>query len=223
LADRKPKYAAITGARLFQGEVLCGLPQIRQKLETINPDFGDSGLEKVDHDYAIVISQECDLENDYRCRLKKTGNQILDNVLFCPAYTIEDLKTRASSGSDWKRIQGNNDRRYHCIECAPAASDCLGLGLPAIGIDFKRYFTVPTAEVYKRIEIGQIKRRCHLICPYAEQLLLRFCNFHSRIGLVEDHDISLQVADVTYPSNPQTSSAAQPESPAAATTANESS
>ena len=68
-----------------------------------------------------------------------------------------------------------------------ATCDGLQQGLPELTIDFKRYFTIPTDEVYKRIEISETKRRCVLVGPYLEQLSSRFAYFIGRVALPEDH------------------------------------
>jgi hypothetical protein len=102
------------------------------------------------------------------------------------------LKGAAAQQKDlWKRVTQNLDPRFHCLEAAPAGSDSLGQGLPSLGCDFKRFFTVPTDDVYKRIELQQIVRRCYLTTPYAEHLVQRFYNFQSRIPLPENHDVPL--------------------------------
>jgi hypothetical protein len=67
------------------------------------------------------------------------------------------------------------------------ACDRLQEGLPELAIDFKRYFTVPTDEVYRRIELGEARRRCLLISPYLEHLSSRYAYFLSRIALPVDH------------------------------------
>ena len=42
----------------------------------------------------------------------------------------------------------------------------MNVGIPELGVDFKRYFTIPTDEIYKRIEKGEVRRRCVLMSPY---------------------------------------------------------
>ncbi len=87
----------------------------------------------------------------------------------------------------WKRVRNNKDERYHFLERAPADCDAQGEGIQELGIDFKRYFTLPTDEVYRWIEMGVIKRRSTLRTPYAEHLSSRFAYFLSRIALPHDH------------------------------------
>jgi len=56
---------------------------------------------------------------------------------------------------------------------------------PELGIDFKRYFTLPTAEVYYQIQ-RQAARRCCLRSPYLEHLSTRFHAYQQRLALPED-------------------------------------
>jgi hypothetical protein len=56
-----------------------------------------------------------------------------------------------------------------------------------MAIDFKRYFTLPTDELYLRVERQETRRRCGLKSPYLEHLSARFSCFLSRVALPEDH------------------------------------
>ena len=87
----------------------------------------------------------------------------------------------------WARIQANKDERYHFLQKAEAIDDVRGEGLPELGIDFKRYFTIPTEEVYWRVHQKEAQRRCVLQSPYLEHLSSRFAYFLSRVALLEDH------------------------------------
>jgi hypothetical protein len=63
----------------------------------------------------------------------------------------------------------------------------LNEGLSELAIDFKKYFTLPIEELYRRIEIGEAQRRCVLVSPYMEHVCNRFSYFLSRIALPFDH------------------------------------
>lgn len=62
-----------------------------------------------------------------------------------------------------------------------------GEGAPELVIDFKRYFTLPTGELYRWIALGETRRRCRLRSPYMEHLSSRFAYFLSRVALPEDY------------------------------------
>jgi hypothetical protein len=54
-----------------------------------------------------------------------------------------------------QQVKINKNERYHFLESVPIKSDVLGKGLPELTLDFKRYFTIPTEEVYYRLEIRE--------------------------------------------------------------------
>jgi len=193
LSPRVSKYAAVqVGERLYQGEIVEGLIQVRQTLETVGED-GPPRLDEIVHPFTIVMTQDCDLEQDFRLRWEGPRSPSrLANILFCEAVATTDLKAKVPQGKDiWKRVIQNKDERYQCLEAVPPDQDLTGDGIPCLGCDFKRYFSVPADEVYRRIERRQIRRRSRLITPYAEHLLSRFCIFQSRVPLPENHDVPL--------------------------------
>jgi hypothetical protein len=206
------KYAAILQRdRLHQGEILTGLVRVRQSLESLGAE--DLGIDEITHPYLIVMTQDCDLAQDAEARdiqaranedqsllndpdfQKKFGGASklkIENILFCEAMATVDMKAIVPPGKDiWKRIIQNKDERYQCLEAIPAAEDSANQGIPSIGCDFKRFFSIPSDEVYRRLELAPAIRRARLLTPYAEHLLHRFCNFQCRIALPEGHDVSL--------------------------------
>jgi hypothetical protein len=86
----------------------------------------------------------------------------------------------------WQRIKINNDPRYHFLQKPRPEDDADSTGLEEFVIDFKRYFTVPSKEVYLQLS-RQVKRRCVLDSPYLEQLTHRFHSYQSRVALDTDH------------------------------------
>lgn len=178
-----PKYTPVAPHdRLRQGEILAGLFQVRQTLATIGAV--NAQIEEIVHPFAIVLTQDCDLEQGFEGKLGR--------VAFCEAVPTTELKSKLPPGKDiWKRVIQNKDERYQCVESVPAEQDLARQGIPSLGCDFKTFFTVPADEVYRRIELQQISRRSRLVTPFAEHLLHRFCHFQARIPLPENHDVPL--------------------------------
>lgn len=144
---------------------------------------------RVIHPFAIVVTQDCDLIQDYAVRMESnfSSDKIIPSILFCEVITAEQLRGSGGIKSDiWKRIRMNRDERYHFLEKVSSVDDSLKEGLPELGIDFKRYFTLPTTEVYMRLETD-VKRRCRLISPYLEHFSTRFCYYQFRVALPKDH------------------------------------
>lgn len=176
---------------LLQGEILSNLPQARLIIESA-PSEGQGVFDIGVHPWVIVMSQDCDLEQDYRARNgSNQPDKKIPNILFCEMTTSGELfKLIYSAGGPasaiFQRIVQNNDPRYQFLEKTEAAYDALGTGLDELCIDFKRYFTIPAEEVYFRLS-QSTRRRCYLLSPYLEHLALRFYSYQSRVALPEEH------------------------------------
>lgn len=183
-------YVRSEGGTLRQGEIITNLPQFRLNVDMIGTDSQEADFEL--HPFAVVLSQDCDLEQDWKARQPpavqdpNAAQRLLPSVLLAQVHRAADLRGRAPSSDLWKRIKQNKDERYHFLEATPAEEDALGEGLEELGIDFKRYFTIPTDEIYKRLE-GDVQRRCRLISPYLEHLSTRFCYYQFRVALPAEH------------------------------------
>lgn len=181
-------------AALRQGEILTNVVQVKIDAESIGAEGGYQASDVI-HPYAIVVSQDCDLDWDYKAREQATPpnqavsqDKLLPNILFCEVTTAEALKGRKEIHSSiWSRIKINKDERYHFLQKVEPDHDALYEGLPELGIDFKRYFSIPTEEVYARLKNNETQRRCCLASPYLEHFSLRFSHFQCRVALPEDH------------------------------------
>ena len=197
LSEEKPtiqKYLPLSDGALRQGEILSNLKRFKLNLESLR--LGKPLVEPIIHSFAIVVTQDCDCEQDFKKRQEGdwVSDKIIPSILFCEVVAAEQLRNRDNdnkvkeiNSTVWGQVKINKNERYHFLESVPAKADVLGEGLPELTLDFKRYFTIPTEEVYYRLDIEEAKRRCRLISPYLEHLTSRFNNFQSRIALPEDH------------------------------------
>ncbi len=190
------KSDPISGLR--QGELLSNVIETLCDIRSLTNDVPEF-LERT-HPFAFVLSQDCDLDWDFTARLSQQKLQrLIPNVLLCEvkrakvqAKTIVDSEGSRDSNRSriWTRIRQNKDERYQFFEsiekCHDLQEDDEKIG--ELVIDFKRYFTVPTDELYVRIKYGETKRRCRLVHPYLEHLSSRFAFFQSRVALPEDHE-----------------------------------
>lgn len=180
--------------RVWQGEILQNVVQIKPSIESIqNNEEGVLDVFPVPHDLVIVMSQDCDLEQDSKRREAGEAGT-LPNVLFCDAYPAEVLRAKIQAQDqlgrqDWKkRIAQNQNERFHYLQKVEPGQDLRAEGLPAIALDFKIYFTMPTDELYARLPLGTY-RRCILSSPYVEHLAHRFFKFQARVALPRDHEV----------------------------------
>lgn len=178
--------SAVEGA-MRQGEILSGI--VQAKITVGAALAGDEvPIDKVLHPYVMVASQDCDLDLDFKARQGTVKpDKKIPNVLFCEVESAEKLKGDLQRADLWERIKINKDERYHFLQRAAPTQDALGEGLPELGIDFKRYFTIPMEELYLQLR-SHAKRRCRLLSPYLEHLATRFCYYQCRVALPAEHE-----------------------------------
>lgn len=159
--DIPPKdkiYAPATFGALRQGEIISDLVQFILRPETINTE--DLTGDPLIHPLAIIVSQDCDLDQDFRARNGLASeDKKLPNVLFCQMISAENLRGRSDINAGlWPRIRNNKDERYHFFQKINSEDDALQEGLPELGVDFKRYFS--TRETKFRCVLFTAKRCC---------------------------------------------------------------
>lgn len=169
--------------RLYQGDIIKDVPYI----ESYSEVDGQITISIITFPYAIIVSQECDLEWDQEKRPDKFD---LISALLVPLYNYEHvldgsylkhLGTQMGSFSpnksktDNKMLRQNENPRYHYIEFP----DDIEI-VPSV-CDFKQYFSVSISSLL------ELKRGSNYICtlktPYKERLVQRYTNYLSRIGL----------------------------------------
>lgn len=176
--------------RLYQGELLENVAEWTVGYEDANHDAPYGAL-ALRHPLALVLSQDCDLEQDHSRRQQDGWVQTdLRSILLCPAFPADNLRQQQSlSSRKWETIRQNKDERYAYLSDILQASDSSGTGHPAILLDLTNYFTVQTPELYRQIRLSEAKPRCRLRMPWREHLQFRFANYLARIGLPRDHFI----------------------------------
>jgi hypothetical protein len=175
---------------LRQGEILSDLIHTRLAIESVGT--GEPVVDDFKHPLAILVTQDCDLEQDFAVRQAGEVNyKLIPCLLFCEVVTAEEMIERVADRSkkNWERMQIplNKNERFHFFQRVEPSCDAQQIGLDELVIDFKRYFAVPTAEVYRRIELGEARRRFVLNSPYLEHLSSRFAYFISRVALPSVH------------------------------------
>jgi hypothetical protein len=181
---------------LRQAEILSGVLQYRVVPESVGKTE-ELVFDQFEHRFVIVLSQDCDLAQDFNIRnsareqgrtLSELEAKLLPNVLLCELFLEAEFLAGLAPGSDIrKRVIQNKDERYQYLHAVSAECDSVGEGLTPIGIDFRRHFTIRTDELYAQLD-GTAIRRCRLANTYLEHLSCRFAHFLSRVALPVDHD-----------------------------------
>lgn len=184
--------APSSSSAIRQAEILQGLTEYR----AVGLD-SQGALEYlvIYHPAVAVLSQDCDLEQDRSLRFPsdadaptseeiETDANSLAQVLLCEAYGESEVRAKfANFGSkDWRRIQQNQNERYHCFAAAQVGPNPDDVA-EAIYIDFRKHFTVPTGFLYDRVSTGDVVRRAVIPPIHSHDLIHRFYGYQSRVAL----------------------------------------
>lgn len=153
-------------------------------------------ISKIVFPYVIVLTQACDLQQDFKNRVRlendNEGNNNHDKLLFssivAPIYNYDEFlegKHLSQLGlsmsnigkkdrSPSKNIMMNENKRYHYLKFSEDVKIVESV------IDFKHYFTVNQNYLNKLFQNNYV---CSVESVYREFILQRFSNFLSRIGL----------------------------------------
>lgn len=169
--------------RISQGDVFRDVECIEYAVEK----KGIIEVSKIVFPLVIVLTQDCDLEQDSRNRTKITQNTKLLSVLVAPLYnsehvflgqhlsdlglTMEPIQKNRSTGST---LMQNERPRYHYIEFPSH------IPLVASTADFKHYFSVHVSYLES---IRKTNFVCRLSDLFREDLSQRFAAYLARIGL----------------------------------------
>lgn len=179
--------------RLNQGDILQNI----ECIESIQEKDGIITVSKIAFPLVIVLTQDCDLNSDFRSREKnKTKNpsdqtiehdKYLFSVIVAPLYNYDlfrkgehlldlGLKMQTITSKQKAPLENNETPRYHYLEFDDS--------VPIVNsvIDFKHYFTLNLQN------LSELKKS-HYVCTvselFRERISQRFANFLSRIGLPE--------------------------------------
>lgn len=183
-------YTDKDNARIEQGDLIEGLSYTIAKRTEEEISF-----DEINFPYTVVITQDCDLEQDFNQREENKGKEIdaindhdkyLGTICLLPAYNAEtvrlgthlqplELKMKKIDGDRWKPLKQNQVERFHYLN--PDTKR----GIPDLVIDFKHQYTITRTELYEIIKAKPEMRRFKVGELFREDLSFRFANFLSRI------------------------------------------
>jgi len=176
-------------ARISQGDIYKDVEFIEYAIEK----RGVIEISKIVFPFTVVLTQDCDLNQDYTVRWARNGvsnhDKKIISVIVAPLYNVEhvyrgehlselgmtmaEIKKGKTPG---KTLRQNQTPRYHYIE--------FSANVPIVSsvIDFKHYFTVNVEYLKKHKKANFI---CQIGPLYREDVSQRFSSYLSRIGLPE--------------------------------------
>jgi len=171
---------------LRQGEILTGVVQYNPVIEQISLELQELPFTPISHPYAIIVTQDCDLDWDYKARKNSSNSaKILNSIVLCEIDTAEGIRnnTDGMNRKEWDLVVAHRHERFYFFEKISSKHEMEQEGLPELTADFKKVFGLDAATLYRQIELGIVKRRTVLISPYLEHFSRRYYSFHSRVAL----------------------------------------
>lgn len=177
----KSLYRKKNNVRLYQGDIFKDLKFVTGDPETTTEK------DIISLPYAVVLSQDCDLQSDFNFReTNQNQDKFLLSLLISPAFILENFAKGEHLGN-WKmntfnngqieKIKNNDSfKRYHYLKGE------LLFSVPELVIDFKHFFGLPRDFLYKEKKNKYIASLNEI---FREELSQRFSNYLSRIGLPE--------------------------------------
>jgi hypothetical protein len=173
------------GSSLRQGEIVTGVVQYNPVIDEIPKELQELSFTAIIHPYAIVVTQDCDLDWDYKAR--GTNNnpvKLLNSIVLCEIGTAESIRSAdGMNRKEWELVVAHRHERFYFFEKIPPECEVEQEGLPELTADFKRVFGIDASTLYRQIELGMVKRRAILASPYLEHFSRRYHSFHGRVAL----------------------------------------
>ena len=168
--------------RVCQGDIIKNVEFIEYLEEEEGNIFGS----KIVYPFVMVLTQDCDLEQDFNIRDKDSNDKTLISILVAPLYNAEHVFSgehlsnlglkmeQISKKTPGKYLISNDRPRYHYLEFHP------DIKIASSIIDFKHYFSVNLKYLEKLKSTNFV---CTVSVLFREQISHRFAGFLSRIGL----------------------------------------
>lgn len=187
MEERAIYQASDKGSSLRQGEILTGVVQYKPVVSELSQEIQELSFDAVLHPYTIVVTQDCDLDWDYRGRHAEDiqPSKLLNSVILCEIAAAREIRDTADNmnSREWKLVESHRHERFYFFEKIPPEYEGEQEGLPELTADFKKVLGIDAATLYRQIELGIVKRRAVLASPYLEHFSRRYHSFHGRIAL----------------------------------------
>lgn len=190
MEERAIYLASDKSSSLRQGEIVTGVVQYNPVIDEIPKEFQELSFTPIIHPYAIVITQDCDLDWDYKARgTNNNPAKLLNSIILCEIGKAESIRsTDGMNRKEWELVVAHRHERFYFFEKIPPECEVEQEGLPELTADFKRVFGINAGTLYRQIELGIVKRRAVLASPYLEHFSRRYHSFHGRVALPSQYE-----------------------------------
>ena len=182
--------------RIRQADIFKNITHV----EHWNEEGDKLNITNIIYPYIIVLSQDCDLQQDKKVRSVSIDDKALVSVLVAPLYnfeqfvngehldtlgiTIEEKIYKKANGTPRRNLEHNETPRFHYIKFPKDVQ------MADAVVDFKHYFTVNATYLERMIKTNRV---CCLPPVFRERISQRFANFLSRIGLPTPHPEKISI------------------------------
>jgi hypothetical protein len=186
------KYESPSTGYLRQGEILRDVVEHRDECPSLGTDENHiHSIQPRSHPLMIVLSQVCDLLQDWHSREGKSGppdessSAVMPHLLLCDLFDKDGLRIvhNELTVKLFERIEKNQNERFHYF--APAPIEGSDTSLPGLYLDFKKVYGFPTHNLYAGITATGIGRVALVPPIHLHDLIHRFFGFQSRVGVPE--------------------------------------
>lgn len=185
---------SVKNTSLRQGEILTDVVQYNPATGELLREAEELPYKRIIHPYAIVVTQDCDLDWDYRARQSDNAQlpKLLNSIILCEISTAREVRDIADknvmNSKEWNLVASQRHERFYFFEKVPLEFELEQIGLPELTADFKKVFGIDAATLYQQLELGIAKRRAVLASPYLEHFSRRFYSWHSRVALPSQYE-----------------------------------
>lgn len=186
----KTYYRKPAKDRILQGDILRDISFKFEWTSTNRTEEKYKTIEEYTLPYSIVLSQDCDLDEDFEDRKTEGADghdAYIPSILICPAFPALELREgdhlkdfgyvmKHKNKHEFNYIKTNRDPRYHYL---PKYAD---YEIPHLILDFKQLYALPRIYLYKIYGDYYLASLNELI---RERLCQRFSFYFSRFGLPE--------------------------------------
>jgi hypothetical protein len=166
-------------------------------VESVDVSSGVIKILTVVFPLAIILTQECDLEQEHldRVEARSTRDKCLISVLMAPLYNVEhvylgehlnrldiQMKVIDKAHTPGKYLRNNERPRYHYLEFKDVPI------VPSV-IDFKHYFS---ATVNYLLGLKATSFVCSVAPLFREGIAQRFAAYLARVGLPDIERCAVQ-------------------------------
>lgn len=190
MEERAIYQASDKNFSLRQGEILTGIIQYKPVVSELSLESQELTFTPILHPYAIVVTQDCDLDWDFKARkISDNSTKLLNSVILCEIGTAEVIRsTDGMNRKEWELVVAHRHERFYFFEKISPECEVEQEGLPELTADFKKVFGIDAATLYRQIELDIVKRRTVLASPYLEHFSRRYYSFHGRVALPSQYE-----------------------------------